>query len=81
MRKLLAGIVFAMTVPTVAAADPGSYDKEFYRGLERNYQVQRDGSLERMIEEGRANKQAFENLKQQQLDQQTTATGSTRRHP
>jgi hypothetical protein len=48
-----------------------------------SYEMMRDGHIQRLMEEGRANKAAFEALKQQELQQrslqQPTYTGSVRR--
>jgi hypothetical protein len=55
-----AGLV---VLPSVTLADPGSYDKEFYANLNRSARVMRDGSIDAMIAEGWANRQAFEDLK------------------
>ena len=72
----LALAVAVTALPGVAAADPGSYDKEFYRGLERNYQVMRDGSINAMRAEGQANVEAFRRLKESEA---ATQAGAVRR--
>jgi hypothetical protein len=65
-RSLIAAALAAALVPTVAAADPGGYDKNFYQNLERNYQVMRDGTIDQMRREGQENVEAFQRLREQQ---------------
>ena len=64
-RTIFAAALVALA-PTFAAADPGSYDPEFYRNLERNYRVMRDGTINDMRREGQENVEAFRRLKEQE---------------
>ena len=68
-------------IPAAAHAErPNTLVPQF---TEMSYEMMRDGRIQRAIEEGRANKAAFEALKQQELQQrslqQPTYTGSVRR--
>jgi hypothetical protein len=58
MRRSILTLALSLLMPAAAMADPGSYDREFYRNLERNYQVMRDGSIHHMMQEGQANADA-----------------------
>jgi hypothetical protein len=63
MKLIIMVAIGLLAAPAIAQAEPGTYDPEFYRNIERNYRVMRDGSIQQLIAEGRANKQAFEDLK------------------
>ncbi|WP_262271764.1 hypothetical protein [Microvirga yunnanensis] len=71
----------AALIPAAAYAErPNTYVTEF---AEMSSKMMRDGQIQRVMEEGRANKAAFEALKQRELQQrslqQPTYTGSVRR--
>ena len=70
----------ALTPAAALAERPNTFVTEF---SEMSYKMMRDGQIQRLMEEGRANKAAFEALKQQELQQrslqQPTYTGSVRR--
>ena len=68
-------------IPVAAHAErPDTLVPQF---TEMSSKMMRDGQIQRLMEEGRANKAAFEALKQQELQQrslqQPTYTGSVRR--
>ena len=68
-------------IPAAAHAErPNTFVSQF---TEMSYEMRRDGRIQQLMEEGRANKAAFEALKQQELQQrslpQPTYTGSVRR--
>jgi Spy/CpxP family protein refolding chaperone len=69
--------------PAAALAERGSTDTFVPQFTELSYKMMRDGQIQRLMEEGRANKAAFEALKQRELQQQSlqqpTYTGSVRR--
>ena len=81
-------LILALTLgvaltPAAALAERGSTDTFVPQFTEMSYEMMRDGHIQRVMEEGRANKAAFEALKQQELQQrslqQPTYTGSVRR--
>jgi hypothetical protein len=63
-------------LPSSAVADPGSYDKEFYRNLYDSRSALQDGRMDAMIAEGRANKKAFDDLKAREASQPAAAPSS-----
>jgi hypothetical protein len=68
-------------IPAAALAErPDTLVPQF---TEMSSKMMRDGRIQRLMEEGRANKAAFEALKQRELQQrslqQPTYTGSVRR--
>jgi hypothetical protein len=70
----------ALTPAAALAERPDTLVPQF---TELSSKMMRDGQIQRLMEEGRANKAAFEALKQQELQQrslqQPTYTGSLRR--
>jgi hypothetical protein len=70
----------ALTPAAALAERPDTLVPQF---TELSSKMMRDGQIQRLMEEGRANKAAFEALKQQELQQrslqQPTYTGSVRR--
>ena len=62
-------------LPSLAAAQPGS-GTDLYRVQREWEQIMRDGRYQRLLEEGRANKEAYE--RQKALESQGETTGSTR---
>jgi Spy/CpxP family protein refolding chaperone len=70
----------ALTPAAALAERPNTFVTEF---AEMSYEMMRDGQIQRLMEEGRANKAAFEALKQRELQQRSlqepTYTGSVRR--
>jgi hypothetical protein len=81
MPKMLLLVLTLVSLPGLALAEPGS-------GTDRTRvntaveAMQRDGRWERLIAEGRANKRAFEDLRQAEQRVQTpTATGSVGARP
>jgi hypothetical protein len=71
---ILALLLGAASSPALAQQGADSRAHQF---VLESYAMKRDGRLERLMEEGRANKAAFEALKQREL-QEPTATGSVR---
>jgi len=61
-RPFLAALALSM-LPALAFADTGGPDRDWYRNLETWEAMRRDGRLQQLIDEGQANKQAFERLK------------------
>jgi hypothetical protein len=70
----------ALTPAAALAERPDTLVPQF---TEKSYEMMRNGQIQRLMEEGRANKAAFEALKQRELQQrslqQPTYTGSVRR--
>lgn len=70
----------ALTPATALAERPDTLVPQF---TEQSYEMMRNGQIQRLIEEGRANKAAFEALKQRELQQrllqEPTYTGTVRR--
>ena len=62
-------------LPSLASAQPGS-GTDLYRVQREWEQMMRDGRYQRLLEEGRANREAFERLREQESAPETT--GSTR---
>lgn len=80
MTKTLLFVLSLMILPSAALAQdargPGS-GTDLYR-VQRDWEeIMRDGRYQRLLQEGQANKQAFDRLKQMESD--PTATGSTTR--
>lgn len=61
-RYLLAALALSM-LPTQTLADIGGPDRDWYKNLETWESMRRDGRLQRLMDEGRANREAFERLK------------------
>ncbi len=79
--SLILGLCAAF-VPVAALAETGGKDSYLSQFTELSYAMTRDGRLQRAIAEGRANKAAFDALRQreaQQTFQEPTATGALRR--
>jgi hypothetical protein len=76
MRKHLMLVLALAAVPTAALAEKGGPHKDFYSLIERSQTMVRDGRMQQLMDEGAANKAAFDRLKQMQ---DPTATGSTDR--
>ncbi len=80
--SLIVALTFGVALtPAAALAEPSnSFVSQF---TEMSYKMVRDGRIQRRMEEGRANKVAFEALKQRELQQrslqQPTYTGSVQR--
>ena len=71
--KILIALTLA-ALPSLAAAQPGS-GTDLYRVQREWEQMMRDGRYQRLLEEGRANREAYE--RQRALETQTESTGST----
>jgi hypothetical protein len=65
-------------IPTLAVAEQGSPHKDFYSLIEQSQSMVRDGSIQRLIDEGAANKAASGGL---QRAPEPTAAGTARRRP
>jgi len=81
-RYLILAVTLAAAL-TPAAALAERQDTLVPQFTEMSYKLIRDGQIQRVIHEGRANKAAFEALKQRELQQRAlqepTYTGSVRR--
>jgi hypothetical protein len=70
----------ALTPAAALAERPDTLVPQF---TEKSYEMMRNGQIQLLIEEGRANKAAFEALKQRELQQRSlqepTYTGTVRR--
>ena len=80
MTKILPLILSLVLLPTAALAQdargPGS-GTDLYRVQRQWEEIMRDGRYQQLLQEGQANKQAFDRLRQREAD--PTATGSTAR--
>jgi hypothetical protein len=66
-----------MILPGAALAQGPGSGTDLYRVQREWEEIMRDGRYQRLLQEGQANKQAFDRLKQMESD--PTATGSTTR--
>jgi len=78
MKAFLIFVFGMFLIPTAAFADRGGVDSYVTKSIEESYAMKRDGRMERAMEEGRANKAAFEALKQRRFPE-PTATGTLQR--
>jgi hypothetical protein len=76
MKAFLMLAIIVSLVPTLAFADRGGVDSQASKFTNESYAMRRDGRLGRAMEEQRANKAAFEALKQREMQQ--PSTGYTR---
>ena len=72
-QRVLIALTLA-ALPSLAAAQPGS-GTDLYRVQREWEQIMRDGRYQRLLEEGRANKEAYE--RQKALESESETTGST----
>ncbi|HEY8381127.1 MAG TPA: hypothetical protein VIL09_03150 [Microvirga sp.] len=63
-----------------SSAGPGS-GTDLQRVQREMEQMMRDGRYQRLLDEGRANKEAFERLRQQEAASSTVASPRSRRRP
>ena len=81
MPKILLSVLVLMILPGSALAEPGG-GSDLDRVRREVEAMQFDGRWERLVAEGRANKQAFDGLRQrEQSVQEPTATGLIRARP
>ncbi len=82
MKTSLLLVLCTAFIPVAAHAETGGKDSYASQFTELSYVMTRDGRLQRAITEGRANKAAFDALREreaQQKVQESTATGTVRR--
>lgn len=72
MKISLVLTLFAAFIPVAAHAETGGVDSKAHQSVIESYAMMRDGRLERAMEEQRANKEAFEALKQREMQQPST---------
>ncbi len=65
-------------LPSFASAQPGS-GTDLYRVQREWEQIMRDGRYQRLLEEGRANKEAFDRQRALETDGETTGSIRQRR--
>ena len=78
MTKTLLLIFSLLVLPSAAFAQQGS-GTDLYRVQREWDAIMRDGRYQRLLQEGQANKQAFDRMKQLESDPATTGSTQPRR--
>ncbi len=79
MNRFLVAVALACLIPSAASATRGGADRNWYRNLEKYETMRRNGGMQELMDEGRANAEAFRRLKERErAGWELDATGSLR---